>query len=174
MTTFTKCRVCICDLDATVGSYDMRKLPLLAHKFVTCTDLSVSEEQRVPSELCQACYNQLEQLYAFRAKCIAADTKWRMQILAFCDEEEPIYDLEAAPSTVAVEELKESNEKQSEKLHKSKAKCKEHQLDSVEVEIENHDMETPAQPMEDDVELDAVTVRKPKTELCEKFIRSIA
>ncbi|EDW69671.2 gastrula zinc finger protein XlCGF46.1 [Drosophila virilis] len=162
MTTFTKCRVCICDLDATVGSYDMRKLPLLAHKFVTCTDLSVSEEQRVPSELCQACYNQLEQLYAFRAKCIAADTKWRMQILAFCDEEEPIYDLEAAPSTVAVEELKESNKKQNGKLHEKNEKCEEHQLDSVEVEIENHDMETPAQPMEDNVESDAVTSSSPR------------
>ncbi|KAH8302798.1 hypothetical protein KR044_010800 [Drosophila immigrans] len=87
MATSSKCRVCICSLDAAAASYDMRKLPKLEHKFVTCTDLCVSDEKRVPSELCQACHDQLERLYAFRAKCIAADTRWRMEILAFCENE---------------------------------------------------------------------------------------
>ncbi|KAH8365783.1 hypothetical protein KR093_004392, partial [Drosophila rubida] len=98
MAAFTKCRVCTCTLDATVGSYDMLKLPTLAKKFVACTDLSVTEENEVPSELCHACYDQLEQLYEFRAKCIAADTKWRMQAMAYCDEE--TYELvEVTPSS---------------------------------------------------------------------------
>ncbi|EDW69674.1 gastrula zinc finger protein XlCGF46.1 [Drosophila virilis] len=107
MSISSKCRVCICTLDADATSYDMRKLPKLAHKFVTCTDLSVSDEVRLPSELCRVCHDQLERLYAFRAKCIAADTKWRMEILAFCVDEQPIND--AAPKTTPEEvvELKQ-------------------------------------------------------------------
>ncbi|XP_034107820.1 gastrula zinc finger protein XlCGF46.1-like [Drosophila albomicans] len=84
MAAFTKCRVCTCALDATVGSYDMLHLPMLAQKFTACTNLCVAEDDsdQVPSELCQTCYDQLEQLYDFRAKCIAADTNWRMQQVA--------------------------------------------------------------------------------------------
>ncbi|EDV96495.1 zinc finger protein OZF [Drosophila grimshawi] len=98
MSTTPKCRVCICPLNAPAVSYDMRKLAKLAHKFVTCTDLSIDGDARLPSELCQSCHDQLEHLYAFRARCIAADTKWRMEILAFCDEEEPIKDAEEQPT----------------------------------------------------------------------------
>ncbi|XP_060656944.1 zinc finger protein OZF-like [Drosophila nasuta] len=117
MASTTKCRVCICSLDATAAIYDMRKLPKLEHKFVTCTDLSVSDEMRVPSELCQACHDQLERLYAFRAKCIAADTKWRMEILAFCDDEEVKdsgKELSAEVKEVAANEADEPHEDNTE------------------------------------------------------------
>lgn len=107
MSISSKCRVCICTLDADAISYDMRKLPKLAHKFVTCTDLSVSDEMRLPSELCRACHDQLDRLYAFRAKCIAADTKWRMEILAFCDDEQPINDAAQTTTPEEVVELKQ-------------------------------------------------------------------
>ncbi|XP_034481587.1 gastrula zinc finger protein XlCGF46.1-like [Drosophila innubila] len=105
MTSLPKCRVCICSLAAEAEFYDMRKLPRLAHKFVTCTDLSFSEEERLPSELCQGCHDQLERLYAFRARCIAADTKWRMEILAFCEDTESIEDNEQLKSTDEITEL---------------------------------------------------------------------
>ncbi|KAM8710544.1 hypothetical protein ACLKA7_017203 [Drosophila subpalustris] len=106
MTPSAKCRVCISSLDAAAESYDMRKLPKLAHKFVTCTDLSISDEKRLPSELCQACHDQLERLYAFRARCIAADTKWRMEILAFSEDTDSIEQLKnteeiTEPETIA-------------------------------------------------------------------------
>lgn len=133
MASFAKCRVCICSLDAALG-YDMRKLPLLAHKFVTCTDLSVSEdEHRVPSELCQACCDQLEQLYAFRAKCIAADTKWRMEILAFCNEEEEVYEVEAPPSPCQ-SESEQSQEQQEVEPDERKSIC-DTQATHVEIEL---------------------------------------
>lgn len=133
MASFAKCRVCICSLNAAL-SYDMRKLPLLAHKFVTCTDLSVSdEEHRVPSELCQACCDQLEELYAFRAKCIAADTKWRMEILAFCNEEEEV-DEEEAPPSARQSELEESVEQQEVESVDSKS-IFETQPERVEIEL---------------------------------------
>jgi len=106
MTTSTKCRVCICSLDASVEFYDMRKLPRLAHKFVTCTDLAVSDEKRLPSELCQVCHDQLERLYAFRARCIASDTKWRMEILAFCEDTDFTEDDDQTKSLVEKTELK--------------------------------------------------------------------
>jgi len=105
MTSLPKCRVCTCSLDAEAECYDMRKLPKLAHKFVTCTDLSFSEEERLPSELCQGCHDQLERLYAFRARCIAADTKWRMEILAFCEDMESTEDNEQLKSTDEITEL---------------------------------------------------------------------
>ncbi|XP_017841360.1 zinc finger protein 239-like [Drosophila busckii] len=82
MTAELKCRVCACMLDTTSVCYDMRKQPKLAHKFITCTDLTVSELECLPSCLCHLCCGQLEQSYAFRAKCIAADTRWRMELLA--------------------------------------------------------------------------------------------
>ncbi|TDG47507.1 hypothetical protein AWZ03_006099 [Drosophila navojoa] len=83
--TSSKCRVCICALDAAVCSYDMRQLPELAHKFATLTDLSLyqsesDQQQQLPSELCQVCFEQLEESYAFRSKCIAADAQWRLEI----------------------------------------------------------------------------------------------
>ncbi|EDW18411.1 gastrula zinc finger protein XlCGF46.1 [Drosophila mojavensis] len=132
MTSTIKCRICICAIDATVGSYDMQKLPLVAHKFVTCTDLAVDVHERVSSVLCPACFHQLDQLYAFRAKCIAADTKWRMQILAFCDDEEPTYDLEATPATVEVVELKlkQRNERKVEKQVESRCETTATDIDS--------------------------------------------
>lgn len=112
MTTSVKCRVCICSLDASAGSYDMRKLPKLAHKFETCTDLSVNEEERVPSELCHSCCEQLERLYAFRARCIASDTKWRMEILAFADEIEVVKGLEEVVETIELEEDEQVEEEE--------------------------------------------------------------
>lgn len=109
MTTSVKCRVCICSLEASASCYDMRKLPKLAHKFETCTDLSVSGEQRVPSELCHTCCDQLERLYAFRARCIASDTKWRMEILAFSDANNGVKNLEEATSVVEAIEVAEDH-----------------------------------------------------------------
>lgn len=158
MSSFTKCRICICALDTTVGSYDMQKLPLLAHKFVTCTDLSVDVHERVPSVLCPACFHQLDQLYAFRVKCIAADTKWRMQILAFCDDEEPTYDLEAAPTTVEVEELKleQHNEKQDGKPVESRCELEQ----TCEAEIDSDHCHTYEQLEQLEEDVDDVTVRK--------------
>ncbi|KAL7731776.1 hypothetical protein ACLKA6_016712 [Drosophila palustris] len=90
-----KCRVCTCALEATAGRYDMLRLAELAHKFVTCTNLSVAEEQlpNLPSELCQACSDKLEELYAFRDRCIAADAQWRLE-LATCENEKANYNLE--------------------------------------------------------------------------------
>lgn len=150
MASFAKCRICICSLDAALG-YDMRKLPLLAHKFVTCTDLSVSdEERRVPSELCQACCDQLEELYAFRAKCIAADTKWRMEILAFCNEEEAIYE-EEAPQSPKQSEPEESVEKQEVESVDSKSIF---ETQSERVEIELLEDESLEQATADEVELE--------------------
>lgn len=152
MASFARCRVCICALDAALG-YDMRKLPLLAHKFVTCTDLSVSEEERVPSELCQDCYDQLEQLYAFRAKCIAADTKWRMEILAFCNAaEEEVYEEEAQLEEA---EQEESQEQQDVNPYESKNIC---DIQPTAVEIEILDDESLEQA--EAVELDEEQVRK--------------
>lgn len=75
-----KCRVCTCSIAATDVCYNMRQLPKLAHMFVICTSLSISEEERLPSELCQECHDQMEQLYAFRGRCIAADAQWRLQL----------------------------------------------------------------------------------------------
>lgn len=116
MATSVKCRVCICTLEASAGCYDMRKLPKLAHKFETCTDLSVSGEQRVPSELCHTCCDQLERLYAFRARCIASDTKWRMEILAFSDENETVKDVEEVTSVVETIEVPENHAEEEEHL----------------------------------------------------------
>lgn len=83
-----KCRVCCCELSDEGESYDMRQLPMLALKFTSCTDLTVlHEEKNVPSALCQSCYDLLDQLYAFRARCIEADAKWRLAIVAEADEE---------------------------------------------------------------------------------------
>lgn len=112
MTTSVKCRVCICSLDESAGNYDMRKLPKLAHKFETCTDLSVNEEERVPSELCHSCCDQLERLYAFRARCIASDTKWRMEILAFSDENELVKEVENVVETIELEEEEQTEEEE--------------------------------------------------------------
>lgn len=112
--TLPKCRVCICALDATDLFYDMLQLPFLAQKFISCTGLSVSKEEQVPSELCQLCYDQLEQLYAFRAKCIAADAQWRMDLTA-SDDEKPISNLEMTQEqdtpVVEVLELAQCSEK---------------------------------------------------------------
>ncbi|EDV96497.1 GH16275 [Drosophila grimshawi] len=143
------------ELNATVGSFNMRELPMLAHKFVTCTDLSIDEDERLPSELCQACHTQLDQLYAFRAKCIAADTKWRMQILAFCDDEELVYDLEVAPSTLEVDELQ--LEQSSEIADRTESKCDIQRTETSELEIENLVCESPALIEEADEEMDVVT-----------------
>jgi len=112
--TIPKCRVCICALGATDLFYDMLQLPMLAHKFISCTELSVSKEEQVPSELCQVCYEQLEQLYAFRAKCIAADAQWRMNLSA-CNDEKPMSNLEMPqdqdPPVVELLELELCSEK---------------------------------------------------------------
>ncbi|KAH8302800.1 hypothetical protein KR044_010804, partial [Drosophila immigrans] len=123
MAAFSNCRVCTCALDATVGSYDMLQLPMLAHKFVACTDLCVAEEQQqLPSELCQTCFEQLEQLYEFRAKCIAADSKWRMQ--EHWEEEVHSYEL----LEVEVEDKKTSDCDKQEAI--------EQQVETLEVEAE--------------------------------------
>lgn len=159
MASFAKCRVCICSLDAALG-YDMRKVPLLAHKFVTCTDLSISEEEhRVPSELCQACCDQLEQLYAFRAKCIAADTKWRMEILAFCTEEEEVYEVEAPPSP-SQSESEQSLEQQEVEPDERKSIC-DTQPTHVEIELlEDESLEqTAAEELELEEDQDQVSQR---------------
>lgn len=116
MATSAKCRVCICSLEASASCYDMRKLPKLAHKFETCTDLSVTGEQRVPSELCHTCCDQLERLYAFRARCIASDTKWRMEILAFSEDNETAKDVEEVQSVVETIEVPEDPAEEEEHL----------------------------------------------------------
>lgn len=130
-----KCRACICTLDAAVGSYDMRKLPTLAHKFITCTGLIVfeeDEEQPLPSELCQACHDQLEQFYAFRVKCIAADIQWRAEILASSDAENPKCSLDAAAPKVS--ELDAYTDKKVRKRRGDKLSTE--QLANEETEIE--------------------------------------
>lgn len=138
MASFAKCRICICALDDAL-SYDMQRLPLLAHKFVTCTDLSVSEEERLPSELCQECCDQLEQLYAFRAKCIAADTKWRMEILAFCNAEEEDYEVETPVSPLEDAEQEECHEEQDAGSYDSTPNC---DMQPTKIEIEMLDDES--------------------------------
>ncbi|KAM8710546.1 hypothetical protein ACLKA7_017205 [Drosophila subpalustris] len=122
----------------------MLQLPMVAHKFVTCTDLSVLDEAQVPTELCQVCYEQLEQLYDFRAKCIAADTKWRMQVLAFREDEEATDDLDE----VEVVEL----EKKEGKRCNKKSKCDKQQ--ATVVEIERLEAASPAAEDEEDLDED--------------------
>lgn len=121
----TKCRVCICALDAAVCSYDMQQLPDLAHKFATLTDLSLSQseseqEQQLPSELCQACFEQLEESYAFRSKCIAADAQWRLDLSSNIPSE----DIEKNPGT-------------TEALHELANEETEIELPQVESVVEN-------------------------------------
>lgn len=94
----------------------MRQLPMLALKFTCCTDLTVShEEEKVPTALCQSCYDLLDQFYAFRARCIKADAKWRLAIVAEADEEkleeeeEEVQELES-PERTQVEPFNEEPE----------------------------------------------------------------
>lgn len=92
----------------------MRQLPMLALKFTSCTDLTVSAEEQLPSALCQKCYDLLDQLYAFRARCIEADAKWRLQIVtdaaaAEKDGSKPIEEHESSEKS-QVESLNEEPE----------------------------------------------------------------
>lgn len=91
----------------------MRQLPMLALKFTSCTDLTVSlEEEHVPSALCQSCYDLLDQLYAFRARCIESDARWRLAIVAEADEhkeEDEVQELES-PERTQVEPFNEEPE----------------------------------------------------------------
>ncbi|XP_034483303.1 zinc finger protein 135-like isoform X2 [Drosophila innubila] len=160
MATFTKCRVCTCVLDATVGSYNMLQLPLVAHKFLSCTNLTISEEERLPSELCQVCYDQLEQLYAFRAKCIAADTKWRMLNLANLQGNKVAWDSEAAK----VVEL----DKKQRNIQNKRTKCDRQQAAVLEIERveadeedeEDLDGEQDQHQDEEDQEQDSIGIYK--------------
>ncbi|XP_062133138.1 zinc finger protein 883-like [Drosophila sulfurigaster albostrigata] len=72
-----KCRACLVPQNAV--SYDMRLLPLVAHKFYTCTAISMEEEDSLPGVLCGECNTHLEQFYAFRERCIAADAQLRAE-----------------------------------------------------------------------------------------------
>ncbi|KAH8365789.1 hypothetical protein KR093_004402 [Drosophila rubida] len=77
ITSLYKCRACLVPQNSSSVRYDMHLLPMLAHKFFTCTALSVEEEDSLPSVLCVSCKNHLEQFYAFRERCIAADAQLR-------------------------------------------------------------------------------------------------
>lgn len=87
----------------------MRQLPMLALKFTSCTDLTVSHEEHLPSALCQTCYDLLDQLYAFRARCIEADAKWRLEIVAAPDRCNPVEQHESREKSQA-EPLNEERE----------------------------------------------------------------
>ncbi|XP_017841449.1 zinc finger protein 782-like [Drosophila busckii] len=100
MAFFTKCRICICTLKEPNGKYDMKKIPLLAQKFSTCTDLAIPTEEHLPTELCRPCHDKLEHFYLFRSQCIASDTKWRMEMLA----NKQITTVETQRSTAFIEE----------------------------------------------------------------------
>ncbi|ALC43223.1 maker650 [Drosophila busckii] len=152
MASVNKCRACISSLDESIMNYDMKKIPVLAQKFVSCTDLIVSEDEPLPTVLCQDCFDQLEQLYKFRAKCIAADTMWRREMLAFCDEVE----LESIVELEIEEEPQPASPVEVTELELPVVS--EAEIEVIDIKAES-DMDEGEPPSDDDANLDSLETK---------------
>ncbi|XP_030375474.1 RB-associated KRAB zinc finger protein [Scaptodrosophila lebanonensis] len=110
MDILKRCRVCRTIING--DSYNLWDNPDLAYKYKACSDLNLTEESGehgVPKCLCQSCFDNVEEFFAFRSLCIESDGYWRSQERnspgVFVDEK-PKYNVEEEnPSPSDVEHI---------------------------------------------------------------------
>lgn len=74
------CRLCLDKHDDMVTIFNENDIIPVSVKIISCISIEVSEDDGLPKMICRNCYDQLEQLYTFKKRCLATDVKLRQFI----------------------------------------------------------------------------------------------
>ncbi|VVC93579.1 unnamed protein product [Leptidea sinapis] len=97
------CRLCLQKVSKPVPLFDERidnNVSLLPARIMICLGLEITRDENLPNMICSQCYQDLDNYYSFKTKCLLSNEKLHAYVLATRDIENRKEDLELKISNI--------------------------------------------------------------------------